>query len=45
MSKFDREMYIEWLSIWTGYTKDYWIKQSDETLELNYKKFIAEHGY
>jgi len=44
MSKTDREMFIEWLSIWTGYTKDYWEKQSDKILELNYHKYLNEHG-
>lgn len=40
MSKLDREMLIEWLTIRTTDSKAHWESQSDEIIELNYRKFL-----
>ncbi|MEE6450509.1 hypothetical protein RAH41_08060 [Gottfriedia acidiceleris] len=42
MSKSDRNMYIEWLAIWSDYSKEYWIRQSDEIVRINYQRHLEE---
>ncbi|SFC52726.1 hypothetical protein [Bacillus sp. UNCCL81] len=42
MSKSDCDMYIEWLTIWSEYSKEYWIRQSDEIVRINYQRHLEE---
>lgn len=40
MSQEDRDFYIEWLTIRSPYTRDYWERQSDKVIKLKYRQYL-----
>ena len=45
LSKSDRLMMIEWLSLITGFPKSYWDQNDDYHIKKLYEANVEEHGY
>lgn len=44
MDPSEKEIYCEWLYVFTGLPYEHWIEQTDEMILLNYKIECDDHG-